>query len=101
MVTSAVGHDVDVSPDVRDVDAMHPGDVFAGDRDRLGHVGIRNVDLDVQVRDVLDAGVVGVVDEGLHGHDRVHRRDEAAVAQPHRVQPLHDLEVKEVSRLPD
>ena len=83
-----------MAPDVGDVDAVHPGDVFAGDRDRLGHVGVGNVDLDVEVGDVLDAGVVGVVDERLHGHDGVDGRNEAAVAEPHRVQPLHDLQVK-------
>lgn len=91
-ITSAVGHDVQVAPDVGDVDPLHACNVFAGDRNRLRYVRVRNVDLNVQVRDVLDAGVVRVVHERLHGHDRVDGRDEASVAEPHRVQPLNNLE---------
>ena len=62
----------------------------------MREVAVRDVDLDGEVRDVLDAGVVGVGDERLHGHDGVHRRDEPAVAQPHRVQPLHDLVLQKI-----
>ena len=49
---------------------------------------VRDVDLNVQVGDVLDARVVGVLDQGLKGHDGVHGRDEASVTQPHGVHPL-------------
>jgi hypothetical protein len=92
--TSAVGHNVEMTPNIWNIDPLHSGNVFSGDGDGVSHVGVGDVDFNVQVGDVLDAGVVGVVDKRLHGNDCVHGRNETTVTQTHRVQPLHDLQTK-------
>jgi hypothetical protein len=92
--TSAVGHNVEMTPNIWNVDPLHSGNVFSGDGNGVSHVGVGDVDLNVQVGDVLDAGVVGVVDERLHGNDGVHGGNETTVTQTHSVQPLDDLKTK-------
>ncbi len=83
-----------MTPNIWNVDPLHSGNVFSGNGDGVSHVGVGDVDLDIQVGDVLDAGVVGVVDERLHCNDGVHGGNETSVAQAHRVQPLDDLQTK-------
>ena len=67
------------------------GYVTASDLERLGDIGVWDIDLDGQIRDVLDPVVVGVPDQGLHRDDGVHCGNEPAVAEAHRVHPLHNL----------
>ena len=59
--TCSIGHNVEMAPNIGYVNPLHSSNVLSGDRDGVSHVGVWNVDLDVQVGDVLDSRVVRVV----------------------------------------
>ena len=59
--TCSVGHNVEMAPNIGDINPLHSSNIFSCNRDGVSHVGVGNVNLDIQVCDVLDTRVVRVV----------------------------------------
>ena len=54
-LTGPTSHDVDVTPNIRNLDSLYFSDVFPGDVKVVSNVTVGNVDFDVEICDVLDS----------------------------------------------